>query len=293
MIALQIQAEGGEDEPCPHQIVGEHFGAALVYDLPQSIMYVKQDQLDEWGVTLYEALEVARQNLAQMQHPFIGPKEGPGVYVSAARDGYDASRLVFLDLIRRFHVKGAPVAMIPNRDTLIVTGEDDADGLRAMLTLANDAKQQPRFMSAVALRLEGDEWEPWLPDEDHPLFAEFTSLRVESLGMAYNQQKDLLDKINERKGEDVYVGQFGSLEQPSTGRTLSWCVWSKGIPTLLPQTDLIGFHEEGREPALYPWQEVEQAVGDLMEPLDMYPPRYRVTEFPTAQQLDAMTPWKE
>lgn len=218
------------------------------------------------------------------------PKEGPGVFVSAARDGYDASRLLFLDLVRRFPVEGTPVAMIPNRDTLIVTGDEDVDGLRAMLTLTKDAMQQPRFMLAVALRLEGDEWVPWVPGQDHPLYAEFTTLRVASFGTVYQQQRELLNNITQRNGEDVYVGEFGSLEETSTKRVLSWCVWSKGIPTLLPKTDLIGFHEEGREPALYAWDEVEQAVGDLMEPLDMYPPRYRVTEFPTAQQLESLTP---
>ena len=37
-----------------------------------------------------------------------------------------------------------------------------------------------------------------------------------------------------------------------------------------------------------PWEKVVEAAGDLMTPMDMYPERYRVEEFPSAEQLEAM-----
>ena len=61
-------------------------------------------------------------------------------------DCYDASRLLLLDTIRQFRVKGDYIAMVPNRDTLIVTGAEDADGLKAMVGLAKDAVQKPRHL---------------------------------------------------------------------------------------------------------------------------------------------------
>jgi hypothetical protein len=36
------------------------------------------------------------------------------------------------------------------------------------------------------------------------------------------------------------------------------------------------------------WQKVMDVAGDLMEAVDIYPPRYRVREFPSEKQLAAM-----
>ena len=91
----------GKGAVLPHQVLGEHLAVGLVYDLPQAMRSITQDDLDGWGVSFYEALEAARHNLTQLEHAFIGPKEGEGVYLSTARDGYDSSRLILLDLIRR------------------------------------------------------------------------------------------------------------------------------------------------------------------------------------------------
>ena len=47
----------------PHEILGEHFGVGLVYDLPESMRSIPQACLDAWGVTFYEALEAAMGNM--------------------------------------------------------------------------------------------------------------------------------------------------------------------------------------------------------------------------------------
>jgi len=36
------------------------------------------------------------------------------------------------------------------------------------------------------------------------------------------------------------------------------------------------------------WQRVLEVVGDMMEPVDIYPPRFRVRGFPSEKQLAAM-----
>jgi hypothetical protein len=59
-------------------------------------------------------------------------------------------------LIRELEVKGDPVAMVPNRDTLLVTGWADEPGLARMAALAEDAAGHPRPVSGVSVRLEGD-----------------------------------------------------------------------------------------------------------------------------------------
>ena len=59
--------------------------------------------------------------------------------MSATKDGYDASRLLLSDLVRQFEVRGEMIAMVPNREDLLITGSEDEDGLRGMLSLAAEA----------------------------------------------------------------------------------------------------------------------------------------------------------
>ena len=147
----------------PYEVLGEHFGVGIVYDLPEAMRSISQGSLDAWGVTFYEALEAAMENLLTLDAKFIGPGHGEGVYLSATGDNYDASRLLIKDAIRRFRVKGDHIAMIPNRENLIVVGSEDVEGLAGMVKLAAKAMKEPRPISGIALRLDGDEWTPWLP----------------------------------------------------------------------------------------------------------------------------------
>ncbi|HLA83549.1 MAG TPA: hypothetical protein VJL29_02040, partial [Thermoguttaceae bacterium] len=249
---------------------------------------VTQEQLDRWGVSFYEAMETARANLAEMQHAFIGPEEGEGVYLSATGDNYDASRLLLLDTVGRMRLKGRPVAIAANRDSLIVAGDDDLEALRGMVALAGEALQKPRAVSGVALRLDGDEWGPWLPEASHPLYGEFRSLFIQSIGQAYAEQKTLLDQLHARTGEDVVVPSFSAMRNPATGGVLTFCIWGEHCTSLLPCTDLVAFVGVGRDPVMAPWGRVVETLGHLMRPEGIYPERYRVVDFPTREQLAAM-----
>jgi hypothetical protein len=279
------QLNTGKSAVLPHQVLGEHLAVGLVYDLPQAMRSITQDNLDGWGVSFYEALEAARHNLTQLKHAFIGPKQRVGVYLSTARDGYDSSRLILLDLIRRLRVAGEFVAMMPNPDTLIVTGSEDMDGLKGMLGLATNALQQPRPISGVAVRLDSDDWVPWLPDPSHPLFNEFRGLQLQSLGRDYAKQKEMLDGTTDK---DTFVASFSIVQHPETGHFMTYCVCPKDVLALLPRTDRIAFVQDGEKPLMAAWDRVVEVMGDSMTPLDTYPQRFRVSDFPSEEQLTAM-----
>jgi len=286
--ALHMRIEGQPNAGWPQQVIGDHLGVSVVYDLPESMRSITQDDLDSWGVSFYEVLEAARENLVRLPHAFIGPTECEGVYLSATNDNYDASRLLLLDTIRQLRVKGDYIAMVPNRDTLIVTGSDDVKGLEGMVALAKDALQKPRPMSGIAVRLDSDDWVPWLPDVSHPHYQEFRALQFQSHGQNYNEQKELLDKLHEKNQQDIFVASFAGMEDKATGQIITYCVWSREVLTLLPRTDRVAFVEKDREPTMAAWDRVVEVVGGLMKPLDMYPVRYRVEEFPSDGQLAAM-----
>jgi hypothetical protein len=256
-----------------------------------------QEDLDQWHVSFYEALEAARRNLEQMGNVAFASlqgKAGEGVYISATGDNYDASRLVMLDLVRKMPVRGDYIAMVPNRDTLVITGSEDAAGLEVMCKLGEESFDKPRPISTVALRLEGDSWESWLPPPDSPAFAKLHELRLRTIGMEYNDQKELLDQIYQQSGEDLFVASFSALQNKQSGRISSYSIWSQGIASLLPETDDIVFlradpaADKVEVAAAGSWQRVREITGDLMRPEGTYPERYRVREFPTSQQLAAI-----
>jgi hypothetical protein len=285
---LQLKLEGGAGFDYPQQILAEHLSIGLVYDLPDSMRTIVGQDLDNWGVTFYEALEAAATNLRQKEDPvFVSPLDG--VYISATGDNYDASRLLLTDMVQQFEVRGDPIAMLANRDTLILTGAENAAGLKAMAVRARQVMEEPRPIWAVPLRLIDDEWSEWLPPMGHVLYREFATLRLQSLGQQYAEQKELLDAHYLKTGQDLFVGSFSGVLDSQTGEVKSYCVWSEGVQTLLPHTDLVYFFrpDESDESVVtaVPWNLVEDELGPSLERQELYPPRYLVRSFPSQAQL--------
>src|SRR5262249_48561791 len=132
----------------PHRVVADHLIVSLVYNLPEVMVQVQQQNLSDWGRSLEETLDVACKNLRQLSHD-RWDNPCPGVWVSPWRDNHDASRLILTDLVQACVVKGHHVAMVPNRDTLIVTGSEDEAGLADMAMLADKALGQDRPITCL------------------------------------------------------------------------------------------------------------------------------------------------
>ena len=170
--------------------------------------------------------------------------------------------------------------MAPNRNTLIVTGSEDLEGLGAMVKVAEQALQEPRPISGIPLRLDRDDWVTWLPEPDHPLHAAFDQFRIQMEGEEYAGQKQLLDALHEKTGQDVFVASYSAVQDKAAGTMFSYAVWAKDVVTLLPRADKIAFiATTDSEPTLVDWNRVVETVGDLMEPRDLYPKRYFIERF--------------
>jgi Protein of unknown function (DUF1444) len=274
----------------PFAVIADHLVETLVYDLPQRMMWIDNDRLDKWGVTFYEAMEVAKRNL--LERPIQCAQVG-GLYVFATGDSYDASRMLLSDFVRDVKVVGDTLVMVPNREVLYVCGSDDSAALAAMIDLASKDFDHERNISGLVFRAVDADWEPWLPSESHPTFIAFSNLRVQWLAREYASQKDLLDKRHQHEGTDIFVASFLAFENRETGRHTSYCTWSRGIESLLPEVAIIAFidPQAAKERPIVAsgnWDSVRRIVGDILEPVDMYPFRWRVDEFPDDAQLKAI-----
>ncbi len=289
---LQLKAEGHEPDEGPYRRIGEHLAVGLAYDLPGAIVQIGRHHLDAWEVSFDDALKAAVDNLRGMtKEPF---HEGaPGVWISPYCDNHDASRLVLTEEVRRCEVRGDPVALVPNRDKLLVTGSDDVRGLATIAALGAEALKQPRFLSGTPLRLVGDEWVDFVPPADHPAYQNFRLLYAHSIGRDYASQGDALKAIYEKTGDDVFVSEHVIARKNDTGDVMTYAVWSAGIESLLPEAETVYFvrvkgEDDAEIVAGAAWERVRQVVGDLMTPEGLYPERYRVRQFPSAEQLAAL-----
>ena len=285
---LKAQVDGLPFLDWPHRVVADHLAVSLVYALPEVLVQVHRQNLADWGRSFEEALDAACNNLREISgQQWTSPC--PGVWTSPWRDNHDASRLVLTDLVQALAVRGAHVAMVPNRDTLIVTGSKDERGLAHMAVLAEKALDGARPITGHAFLLDDETWLPWLPATDHPLHDQFHLLQLQSLGRDYAAQKDLLDAFHEKTGQHIWVASYSAVKDEETGNAHSYCVWSRGVETLLPQAEEVYFivpqgERSGEVVARGSWDRVRQVVGRLMERHGGYPLRYRVNDFPTPQE---------
>lgn len=259
----------------------------IIYDSEKSMSLLSVNMLTEWGVSYDEAFDQALDNLRRISSkPF--QQLQPGLYASPWEDEYDASRLLLPELFYRLNLNGKPVASIPNRSTLLVTGSEDETGLANLAELTLKViEDTPKTLSGFVLILEDQQWAPY-PIQDRPIDLPIVNLIKRWDSHIYSEQKSNLEHFFQKHGIDIFVASALLMKKEESGKMTSLCVWSEDVDTLLPKTDLIAIRKENDQQAMVPWDKVETLVGDLMEATDHSPVRYRVKTFPTDEQFSQL-----
>lgn len=284
-LELQQRLDGGNAVDVPRYLIGNHLALGLVYDLPHSMRSISGEDLKGWDVSWYEAMEAAKQSLSEVEFAVAGI--GDHLYASASGDNYDASRLILIDFIRQMEVDGDHVAMIPNRDTLLITGSNDDEGLTIMAELAEKALEDPRPLGATPLRLHDDEWVDWMPPDGHPLQPRFQEMKRQFFYLEYADQKESLEQLYASKDIDLFVASCTAVRNQETEEIFTYCVWPQGVEAMLPVCDRIILGADGQSGQMADWDRVQAIAGDLMKADEtLYPPRFRVSRFPTKAQLE-------
>jgi hypothetical protein len=256
----------------------------LVYDTEHTITTVNHNKLNQWETGLDDALKIAKENLWERADPQRLTGKG-GMYWGEWRDSYDSSRMLLTEFIYRLDVDGDPVAYIPNRDALMVTGKRNTAGLRVIL----NAGVETHFKSGHPLSpdlflLENGVWKTYIP-EDPALQEIWRSTRRNRDAADYSHQKQLLDKLQGSDG--VFVGRF-MMFKSKDGVEFSACVWTKDVDTSMPRTEFVGLvtQVESKERVLVRGDDVMSVAGNLLEPDPrLIPPRYRARQFPSDEQM--------
>lgn len=274
-----------------HRALGKDCVTLLAIDNPESTSTLTKGPEERWGISMDEALAIARDNLRGAT-PQAFEEVFTGLYIGRWSDGYDISRALLPDVLQRAPIKGQPVFMIPTNDVLLVAGDRDEPALRQMVELSFQAQETGRAVSSQILTYQDQRIVPFV-SSDEELLARLATLDHLLLQGAYHAQKELLDKIHEERSEDVFVATFMLYElADSGGRTFSMCSWTQTIDSLLPKTDRVALVQLGADGVshtrLVEWAEIMATVGGLLEQVSLYPPRYRTLGFPSPEQLARM-----
>lgn len=277
---LRAQGSGPDLVTIP---VGGHILASVVYDWPETVQSITPSQIEAWGVTPYQALEDAIVNLSEATEGFAAIGDNLCTFISG--DSYDASRMLLPDWLERMELKGRKVAIAPNRDAVLFTGEDDEKGLAMMAGMAEEAVDAPYPLAAAPMVWEDGEWRDWMPPEGHPSRPAFEQMRSNWLGPIYAQQKEMLEAKFEKEGSDVFVATFSGSRRPD-GTLVSHAVWGEGVETLLPEAEKITIVREAGIVAIGTFSKVMEVAGDLLVDEGVYPPRWRTRAFPSQEQIE-------
>lgn len=277
---LKSRIEGCGVLDTPHESIGSHLCSIIVYSTDHSMIFVSGTLLEEWGVTFQQAMEVARKNVDAST--IAWSVMGEHLNSSTSDDNYDSSRIMLVDRIRSLEVSGRHLAVVPNRETLFVVGDEDHGSIKIMFELTKNLTEDGvRLICPLPLQLKDGKWFDWEPPKNHLVRLLYDELNRNFLGGLYQKQQELLEQL----AHEPTIASFVVLEA-KRGR-FSFCFWREGVELLLPKTDWIVFHNaEGEIVASNAWEHVMAIVNDSVFADDtFYPTLYRVRQFPTDEQL--------
>ncbi len=269
----------------------------VVIDQDTSMAYVGEKQLSQWGVppdVVYDAAVATLANHVQASDVEIyDPDASYPIWHVTSNDSYESSRLALPGFLASFRgkVDGTPIAIVPERSTLIISGDGNPDAVARLARLAEQEFQAaPRAISPCVYTVdEGGTVRSFHLPESHPHHHAVESGHTLLAATIYKDQEEELRKRFETDGVDIFVAGFRMSQNTETGKVVSWAVMPEGVDTLLPKVDLIalcGGEGDAQWKAMVPWQTVfdlASACLALDETFD--PPRWRTVGWPEAQVL--------
>lgn len=277
----------------PHRPVGDVLAASLCIDLPTTVIDCIDQNYTRWKSSIDELWPIALENLRSISKaPF--KQVAPGVFVSPFSDSHDPTRLLLPELFVNLPLKGAPVAGVPNRNTLIVTGADDAAGLNEFVTLMKMGLKDPRPVSSMPLVLTDAGWAPFERTRTDPVGKELSILAAQSRLSLNDGQKETLEAEHQRSGRDVFVASY-KVVMSQAGEVISYATWTKDVVTLLPKTRDVMFvvllDESPDDPEVIrvSWETAVRVVGHRMkQEAGVWPERWLVETFPSEAELASL-----
>lgn len=258
----------------------------VAIDADDSFQLVTRHALSAWHVDVDAAFAPARENAAvYFGHDDVEPYDAEAPYPIwhvAKDDGYESSRLLLPGWLASFSgkVAGRPIAIVPHRSAVVVGGHADERCVRRLIdiTTREHAASPRRISPAVYTANDAGVVVPLVLPTQSSLANKVALGHIVLAVAEYAAQKKDLE---ERLGEGIFVAEYTGLKSKD-GSVTSYAVWSKDVPTLLPEAAEIAFVQRHDSKAFrVPWATAVEIVGACMvkEP-EFDPPRWRTLAWP-------------
>lgn len=293
-LRLQFLKDKSTLPEIPAQPLAGFYRVSLAVDSASRMAMVNQGHLARWGIGFEEALALATHNLAAREEPPL-ERLAPGLFRSPWQDNYDPSRILLPQTLAGLGLRGDAVAMMPNRDCLLVADAADDTALGRLAELGRAGFDHPRSISAVPLVRQQEVWVPFTGVPGVGVGAKaLAGLAFAGRGQAYADQKQHLEDLHHATGKDIFVASCSGFQTDKQSDARSYCVWAHDVETLLPRTELIALVDGRRAQAeqhlgLYRWEDLERVAGGLFRPVGMTPERWLTSGFPEAELVAGIT----
>ncbi len=263
----------------------------VVIDQPESMAYVGPTRLDAWGVTVDEAFDAARANLAQIADEWLR-HDWPGgdalIRMIDTGDGYFTSLLLAPGWLAEVSRRAGRqvIAFVPDTNTVLLC-DVSGGGLAALYEMVEkEYGEAIRGLSPVGYVAAADgRVVPYVPVE-HADRVAARRAEVVLAATEYGAQTQWLGKQYQQAGIDVYVGRLLAVAKPGEP-AITVATWTDGITSLLPEAQYISFAGNGTAGPRVPWRAVADRVGLEPEPL-LAPVRYRVGGWPPPEVMEEL-----
>ena len=265
--------------------LGDSYQIAIVIDRQASVQVATTDVFKNWGKPFDEVERIALDNLRARSACRFTRAEG-GFFISDYGDFHDSARLLLPHLFEALHLTGDPVVIPLSRNCLLVAGADDPAALEAMAHYHEAAFQADARPTGIeALLLRDGRWQT-AGNEVSPVLGR---LRFEQRSWDYAEQKGALEAYFKKVSRDAFVPGRMVFELETTGELLSWASWTQGVPSLLPEADLIGLTSDDLSETLTrSWDDVVDICGPGEPEACLFPPRWFRETGPTAEQWEQL-----
>ncbi|RTL45712.1 MAG: hypothetical protein EKK53_05005 [Burkholderiales bacterium] len=290
MPRLQAQIEDASFDGHLASMPFSHDSVVLLgYDMPERVMQVGPSELADWNISFQEGLKMAVQNLRALTRPSFHAMKS-GAQVGDWDDGYDASRILLPEVIRACGIDDDLVIMLPSRRAgMLVAPVGSLEAQRWMIDCSRQLIEEHGGLISTAMFRYQDRRVTTHQPADAQLARKLADLQIVAANALYAEQKSLLEALHAKQGRDVFVASYQVAERP--GLRASACSWTRGVTALLPKTDLVSMvvldpsGGERHQVKVLDWDTMAQLAGERLRPVDAYPPRFMVSEFPPEDAL--------
>jgi len=248
----------------------------------ETLRLLTEAQAARWKISTGKLIRIASRN--QFKSALVFKRTG-SVWRSLNEKHYAAADFVVGHLLATLSVRGSPVVLLPSRDSLIVTGSEDMEGLTQMAAIGHVEIEEAQYpVSGRPLTWNGRLWTPFQPPDK--VRATFAHLEQAYEVDRYEEQSRVLGIRYSSAADGTQIAEVRIYPDGSAFQKVA--LWHSGSPVLLPVADAVALHDrKSGAVEVVLWKDVLRVLGEHLVPMHK-PLRYRAERFPTLAEIEAM-----